>query len=349
MIKEIKIRNFQSHKRTTISFSDKVNAIVGPSDCGKSAILRALRWVLFNDQAGEAFRAHDSERTAVTLSTENIDIMRLRSNKDNSYSIDDHDSDSKLFEKVRGEVPEEISKILNMDLINVQTQMDAPFLLSESPAEVGRILNKAAGIDDIDKSMSKINTMERENSKELGIRNKDLADADKELALYRGLERIDADVCAVEKVYKILTTTQGSIRNINTTLEELEKVEIKIDALKPLAKISLDEALELQKELQITTENANSLEDLLASLSKVEENIESAEIITMQSIILHEALSIQNELNENEQDIKNLKALLVDIGSCGEDVESKEDELNTLTEKFNKLMPSVCPLCEQEI
>lgn len=54
-IKSIEIENFQSHKYSKLDFSERLNVIVGPSDNGKSAIIRALKWVLFNEPKGTDF------------------------------------------------------------------------------------------------------------------------------------------------------------------------------------------------------------------------------------------------------------------------------------------------------
>src|SRR5205085_9883685 len=48
-ITELEIKGYQSHEDTKIAFTGGLNAIVGPSDSGKSAILRALRFVLYNE------------------------------------------------------------------------------------------------------------------------------------------------------------------------------------------------------------------------------------------------------------------------------------------------------------
>ena len=69
MITKIEIKNFQSHKHTVIDFSNGVNVIIGSSDCGKSAIIKAMRWCITNSPAGNSFRsnfASEKEPTSVT-------------------------------------------------------------------------------------------------------------------------------------------------------------------------------------------------------------------------------------------------------------------------------------------
>lgn len=57
---KLRIQNFQAHKDTTIEF-DRITTIVGPSDTGKSAVLRAFKWVEKNElslkKALEEFQA----------------------------------------------------------------------------------------------------------------------------------------------------------------------------------------------------------------------------------------------------------------------------------------------------
>ena len=48
-VRRITLENFQSHKHTEMEFGPELNVIVGPSDSGKSAIIRALKWVMYNE------------------------------------------------------------------------------------------------------------------------------------------------------------------------------------------------------------------------------------------------------------------------------------------------------------
>jgi len=61
VVEKITIKNFQSHEETELQFSSGVNVIVGSSDSGKSAILRALKWVVQNKPSGTAFFTEGSD------------------------------------------------------------------------------------------------------------------------------------------------------------------------------------------------------------------------------------------------------------------------------------------------
>ena len=48
MIKSIHVVGFQSHADSTIEFDPGVNVLIGQSDSGKTAVVRALDWALNN-------------------------------------------------------------------------------------------------------------------------------------------------------------------------------------------------------------------------------------------------------------------------------------------------------------
>lgn len=143
MIKRIHLRNFQSHHDTHLRLSKGVNVILGPSDVGKTAIIRALRWNRFNRPLGEGYRKHGSSTTSVTIETDKGTVTRERGER-NGYQVN-----GEWLEAMKGDVPDKVAKVLGFDEDHIQGQMDSPFMLSQSPAEAGRQLSKAAGLDDI--------------------------------------------------------------------------------------------------------------------------------------------------------------------------------------------------------
>ena len=112
MIEKICIHNFQSHKVTVIELSPKVNTLQGNSDCGKSAVLRALHWLMFNP-AGDYFIS-DWARKGKTVSAPcevivNVDgheVIRRRDKDFNGYILD-----GEVFEATRNSVPKKILDI----------------------------------------------------------------------------------------------------------------------------------------------------------------------------------------------------------------------------------------------
>src|SRR5262245_58817545 len=106
MFEALALRNFQTHRKLSIEFDSGITTIIGETDAGKSAIVRALRWVCFND-AAIGFRKHGTKSTTVRLLIDGKRLYRTRS-KLNSYRLD-----SKQYHAVKQSVPERVSKLLN--------------------------------------------------------------------------------------------------------------------------------------------------------------------------------------------------------------------------------------------
>ena len=62
MLTSLTIKNFQSHKDSTLQFSPNVNVILGHNDSGKSAIFRAIDFVVFNSLSGDSFVRHGEKK-----------------------------------------------------------------------------------------------------------------------------------------------------------------------------------------------------------------------------------------------------------------------------------------------
>ena len=156
MLEKLLIRNFQCHEKITVDFDPAVTTVVGPSDRGKSAVLRAIRWLAFNRPAGDAFIKHGAGRVSVRLRAGGRDILRERAAGSNLYKID-----GKEFQAFGSDVPPEIVNALNLDAVNFQRQLDPVFWFSKSPGEVSRELNAIIDLGLIDRTLSNLASASR--------------------------------------------------------------------------------------------------------------------------------------------------------------------------------------------
>ncbi|GAE89207.1 AAA family ATPase [Acetivibrio straminisolvens] len=217
-INRIKIENFQSHRNTELSFSDGLNVIVGPSDQGKSAIIRAIKWVLYNEPRGTDFirQGANSARVSIELNNGYV-ITRERTSSKNRYTLRDPEGNVSIFEGFGNEVPLEIVKahgipkvVLDMDIrasLNIGEQLEGPFLLSESGATRAKAIGRLTGIHIIDQAIKDCATdIRRENQTCDRVRN-EIDDIDKKLEEYE------------------------NIKELGNRLEESEKIIAKMEAL----------------------------------------------------------------------------------------------------------------------
>ncbi len=87
-LKTVILENFQSHKYSIVEFNEGLNVIVGPSDTGKSAIIRGIKWALYNEPAGDYFIREGERDCTVTLEfSDNTKVKRYRSKSKNVYIL----------------------------------------------------------------------------------------------------------------------------------------------------------------------------------------------------------------------------------------------------------------------
>lgn len=151
----LELCDFQAHKHILVEFGPACTVIRGPTDVGKSAILRALRWVCQNDIAGDDFIREGAKRTVVTLQVRQgktkHTVQRIRGSGTNSYELD-----GKEYKSFNNGVPEDIAKLLNLNEINFQAQHDSPYWFAETAGEVSRRLNAIIDLSVIDTTLSNI-------------------------------------------------------------------------------------------------------------------------------------------------------------------------------------------------
>jgi DNA repair exonuclease SbcCD ATPase subunit len=133
-----------------------LNVIIGPANHGKTAVVRAIKWALYNQPEGNDFiRAMDQPcRVTVTMSDSNI-LIREMYEKTNRYTIVQN-TGYKVFDEIINDLPVNVIKKYNIPRIwldfdqkralNIQEQFEAPFLLSETGYCKASILDNLTGV-----------------------------------------------------------------------------------------------------------------------------------------------------------------------------------------------------------
>ena len=163
-IKKIILENFQSHKYTEVEFDQYLNVIVGPSDHGKTAIIRGIKWALFNEPSGDFFiREGENECSVTIVFSDGSKIKRYRNKTKNAYYLYDSEGKETVFEGFGTKVPREIIERTSMrkiildsnqsSSINIGEQLEGPFLLSEKNSTRANAIGRLVGVHIIDDAL----------------------------------------------------------------------------------------------------------------------------------------------------------------------------------------------------
>ena len=246
MLQTIQIHNFQSHENSQLDLSPGINTLVGDSDCGKSAVMRAILWAITNSPQGDAYvsdwtktpkgKQMAGAATYVAIDTNpqkdrgKFSVVRKRSPEFNGYEVFDG-SDNTQFEALRTDVPREVSQCLNVGPVNIQRQMDPPFLIAATPGEAARFINQLVNLTDIDDAQTEINSLGRSCSADLRAATASLEKAED---LVKGMEWVDRLQELAENLAGLearINEGRHKVRDLQTSLSNYTAAQTTYEAL----------------------------------------------------------------------------------------------------------------------
>lgn len=314
MITAVKLQGFQSHVDSYFNLGEGLNVITGPSDAGKTAIMRAIRWVAFNEPQGEAFVNEKVGEAVVTIHLSSGAILTKRRRKGKtSYLIQtDEDDEGSLYEK--SEVPDEVKALLQIEkqtfgdfetALNFAFQLDAPFLISETASAGAKILGKLAGTESVDLAIKGIRQdthytrLERTNAE-------------------KDIERIAGSMLA----YARIDDAKEAVDLAEMLMEQIEANNTKYEGLREAR--NLYEAF--TERLQQFTETL----DRLAIVPQLEEDLKDIEKAQARYDLLLDCYARHNQLAETIERLDEKLLTYKDI----EQAAAATEELSTDLERL---------------
>ena len=116
MITRITLNDFQCHRHLDLTLG-RITTLVGTSDCGKTAIVRSIDWVVFNRGTASALVRRSAANVSVNIEIDGHIIERF--SKGNGYRLN-----GVAFNSINKTVPVEIANLFRMTEDNVQRQHD---------------------------------------------------------------------------------------------------------------------------------------------------------------------------------------------------------------------------------
>jgi len=315
-IKKVKIENFQSHQDTELEFDEGLNVIVGPSDQGKSAIIRAIKWVLFNEPRGNEFIRQGTSAAKVTIEMNNgYSVIRERSSSKNRYTAVDTEGNINKYEGFGNEVPEEVRKahgiskvIIDVDSnvsLNIGEQLEGPFLLSESGSVKAKAIGRLTGVHVIDKAIRDcISDIKKENSIENNCL-KEMEETNKKLKLYEKLEVIGSEINKRDGLLKKLEASIDRYERLNKKRIIMEQVNLEIiKARSMLEKMSRVNEAEL---------NVYKLSEKILILNKLNSIRSNFSFVSFEAKIQEDTMEKTTNVNSINKILSKLQTKIIEI------------------------------------
>lgn len=344
MLNKITLQNFQSHKNTEIELSEGVNAIVGNSDSGKSAIIRGLRWVIENKNDDSGFIRRGCKDVSVTLDFDDVTVIRSRDNSGNTYIIEDDNDEVHEFKAFKTEIPATVANAIHLSDINLQTQLEAPFLLSESAGEVAKTLNKMVNLSVVHESVNKVKKLVLDCNRSITDTEQQYNENEEAVGQFKYLAQFEKDVKAYELLDKELQDTIRAKSDLAKAISRYHDTTDKIDSFDEL--LDLEETVEFAvdkiKEVEAISKNVKSLVSILSEISKQTKlHEESCGLVFMETSV-NESIAACKAIIELSD--------ILNIADKEQNAITKiYDYLGEYEKEYINLMGVRCPLCENQL
>ena len=366
-IARISIDNFQSHSSTVMEMAEGLNVITGESDQGKTAILRALKWLFFNEPRGTDFvRVGQSECRVTVEMDDGVRVSRERGPARNRYVLWAPGGEPQVFEGFGSRVPAEVISALGVEPVvldddmsiplNMGEQLDAPFLLGESGAVKAKAIGRICGVHIIDAAIRNVQRdivrlQQRERELERGI-----AGYEEKLAGFADLPVLGRNAAEAER---LMAQAQGIgervalCRRLSQELGDARREIARLEALiRGLEGIHLAER-ELNSAIDAAAAAA-SLDEHRMNLAHVRNEVLLAETTIERTRSTQEALELLDEaslMRERGMVLRSLRSELERERTGQSQMRSRIDEfeerIRRLVGEYQTLLMKEgrCPTC----
>jgi exonuclease SbcC len=229
MITRIILDNYMSHARTVIEPAPGLTVILGPNNCGKSAIVSALQ-TLCGDNDGDFMVRHGEKTCQVTVETDDgHTIAWRRKSKSVSYVLDGVE----VHRVGRGNLPDNLNALLRLPKVNHpngEKQFDvhfgdqkSPIFLIDRESDTAAFFSTASDAEKLLEMQKRHKDKVRDARRKQQDAAKDAAQVDALLGALSPLDAINAQLDAVEQTQRHLLADDQAIEALSLLIEQIEK------------------------------------------------------------------------------------------------------------------------------
>lgn len=336
MLEKLKLKNFQCHSSLCVEFDKKITAIVGPSDSGKSSVIRAIRWLSQNRPLGLGMIQYESSGASVFLSVDGVDIRRDRTKTKNSYLIRNNNNVNRM-DSVGADVPDCVQNILNLGAENIQGQHDGPFWFNLSAGDVAKNLNRITNLELIDSTIQKLNEKVRKANYGVTIAEKSLSKAKEQFEKLSYVPDLEKDFSSLEeldtKIFDIKDEIDWLGKKNKVSREYTETINNNTQFLR-----DSETLVNLADELMTVEKPLGKLGKLIKNIKDLEDKIKEVPDITpLESIVV--------DVKNTSSEMADIKYRLREVWDRQKLVKQATTEYRRAKNKLKDELGNRCPLC----
>jgi exonuclease SbcC len=349
MIQELTVINFQIHKKIKIEFDEKFNVIVGHNNKGKSSIIRAIYWVMYNEPVGDWMRRIDEDgkmtETLVKIKFFDGDIVkRIKGDGLNKYVVNGDE-----FENFGYGVPRRVKEVLNVRKfetnkfefpLNIFMQDDQPFLIHETGPVKASVIDVLTGVSLLQKTITDFNKERLESSKISNLKQAQIEEDKSQLESLPDLKKAQELIDKAQVIEDSVNTISSELLGLGKSGERYEQ------AIKLLEKID-KQNVDIKKIIKLKEEHDDCMLNL-AALTVLRGKLERSQKTTnLPDVDLEEATKTIEKIRKLKDRLEHLKQLRSSSTSIWNNLTVVETSLPLAEKELKDLWKElgVCPLC----
>ena len=365
----LSVKDFQIIKNANLSFIPGLNCIIGQSNNGKSALMRAAKSCIYNTPGTNSVRMGCSNY-AVGLQMNGHTVI-LQKGTNSIYKID-----NEVYGKIGRTQLEEVAKALGIkelqingssEDINFWDQMEKPFLLDRSETELFRFIVDSGKDNNVTAALKSITQDRQQITKDITItegkiqaiedtikrQEEELKDSDKKLEVYNRVIELGPKIKRVQDLTNLKQKAQLDGQNLSKVLSEknmldtlINSISTRLDNINLLTKKS-EIISNLKIKMNATQESLNIINNQIAKIEaiKVPNLSEMINKYKLLSELVSRATGTQNAITELNNRVfptlsdsfsKNAQ-LLTTLESLINTIKYKEEQLNTFESSIKEI------------
>jgi exonuclease SbcC len=247
VIKRIELKNFMSHEHSVFELTEGLNVLVGPNNCGKTAVVTALQILCYNDNSTYVLR-HEARECSIQVETVEGHVVRWARKKGGSpyYEINDQ-----RFDRLgKNNVPERLHEVLRLPRVQSDKdrfdvhfgeQRSPVFLLNEKPRQAADFFASSSDARLLLEMQSRQKTRVRDAQSRQKSLQREAAELVAALDHLEPLDGIETRLQSVEQQWRDLQDDDARrmhLRNLIEAVSERQHIRETLDAkLRPLGNL----------------------------------------------------------------------------------------------------------------
>ena len=298
----LKIEDFQSIGNAELEFTPGINLIVGQSNSGKTAILRAIDSVLTNPTYAKSFIKHHTNETSVTFQYNDNTISWKKSGKGGTtYNVNNEEYSKMGTSDLFDILPDNgFVKSDNGEVMNIEGEWDLPFPFDRTPSELFRLFENVFCVSDSATILKSFKEEESDLVRQMSDSKDKIGKSTNKLAalpkLKRNLREFEAKA---ENYFKM-----------NNDYETVKKSEVLdgfvLDEKVPPETNSLADLLEAEKDVEFVSDVAKKIKfyKTLPEIMEVPDSLPKYTAMFEDLIIVENACLADNFMVDKKIEIK---------------------------------------------